>query len=68
MAIKKSLELDERLRKLIDDEFSEYEKYLPSIQDVHQYRRKRNEYWDNVIARLKEEAALIGRTDNNSAE
>ena len=68
MASKKALELDERVRKLIDDEFSEYEKYLPSIQDIAQYRRKRKEYWDNISARLKEDAEINGRADNISAE
>ena len=66
MASKKALELDERVRKLIDDEFAEYEKYLPSIQDVHQYRRKRKEYWDNISARLKEEAIINGRADDSN--
>lgn len=68
MASKKALELDERVRKLIDDEFSEYEKYLPSIQDVAQYQRKRKEYWDNISARLKEDALINGRTDDNTGE
>ena len=68
MASKKALELDERLRKLIDDEFARYEKYLPSIQDVQQYQRKRKEYWENISARLKEEALMNGRTDDNPAE
>ena len=66
MASKKALELDERVRTLIDEEFSEYEKYLPSIQDIYQYRRKRKEYWDNISARLKEEALMNGRTDDSS--
>ena len=68
MASKKALELDERLRKLIDEEFARYEKYLPSIQDVQQYQRKRKEYWENISARLKEEALMNGRTDDNPAE
>lgn len=68
MATKKALELDERVRKLIDEEFSEYEKYLPSIQDRAQYQRKRKEYWDNISARLKEDALINGRTDDNTAE
>ena len=66
MASKKALELDERVRTLIDEEFSEYEKYLPSIQDIYQYRRKRKEYWDNISARLKEEALMNGRTDDSN--
>ena len=68
MASKKALELDERVRKLIDEEFSEYERYLPSIQDRAQYQRKRKEYWDNISARLKEDALINGRTDDNTAE
>lgn len=68
MATKKALELDERVRKLIDEEFSEYEKYLPSIQDRAQYQRKRKEYWDNISARLKEDALINGRADDNTAE
>ena len=67
MASKKALELDERLRKLIDDEFARYEKYLPSIQDVQQYQRKRKEYWENISARLKEEAEINGRADDKPA-
>ena len=66
MASKKALELDERVRTLIDEEFSEYEKYLPSIQDIYQYRRKRKEYWDNISARLKEEALMNGRSDDSN--
>ena len=66
MASKKALELDERLRKLIDDEFARYEKYLPSIQDVQQYQRKRKEYWENISARLKEEALMNGRSDDSN--
>lgn len=68
MASKKALELDERLRKLIDDEFARYEKYLPSIQDVQQYQRKRKEYWENISARLKEEALMNGRADDSTWE
>ena len=68
MASKKALELDERLRKLIDEEFARYEKYLPSIQDVQQYQRKRKEYWENISARLKEEALINGRADDSTGE
>lgn len=66
MASKKVLELDERVRKLIDEEFSEYERYLPSIQDRAQYQRKRKEYWDNISARLKEDALINGRADDSN--
>lgn len=68
MASKKPLELDARLQKLIDDEFARYEKYLPSIQDVQQYQRKRKEYWESIIARITEEGLLNGRTDNVAVE
>ena len=64
MASKKALELDERLRKLIDEKFSDFEKYLPGPQAVNVYRRKRKEYWESISAKLKEEAEINGRTDN----
>ena len=66
MAGKKNLELDARVQKIIDEEFAKYEKYIPNIQDVNQYRRKRKEYWDNVTARIKEENAINGRTDDTA--
>lgn len=68
MATKKPLELDARLQKLIDDEFAEFEKYLPTLQDVNVYRRKRKEYWERIIARITEEGLLNGRTDNVAVE
>lgn len=63
-ANKKNLELDPRLRTMIDEEFAEFEKYLPSPQDVNLYRRKRKEYWDRITARLKEDIISDGRTDD----
>ena len=64
MAVKK-LELDVRVQQIIDEEFSEFEKYLPSIQDVAMYRRKRKEYWNKVNARIREELNNNdGRTDD----
>ena len=66
MAGKKNLELDARVQKIIDEEFAKYEKYIPNIQDVNVYRRKRKEYWDNVTARIKEENAINGRTDDTA--
>ena len=63
MASKRALELDARLQKIIDDVFSGFEIYLPSPQDVALYRRKRNEYWDKIVAKLKEEN-VDGRTDD----
>ena len=66
MAGKKNLELDARVQKIIDEEFAKYEKYIPNIQDVNVYRRKRKEYWDNISARLKEEALMNGRADDSN--
>ena len=59
----KKMELDVRVQTIIDEEFSEYENYLPTIQDVAMYRRKRKEYWTKVNARLKE-GLNDGRTDD----
>ena len=63
MASKKNFELDARVIQIIDEEFAEYEKYLPTIQDIAQYRRKRKEYWTKVNARIREELN-DGRTDD----
>ena len=63
MASKKNFELDARVIQIIDEEFAEYEKYLPTIQDIAQYRRKRREYWTKVNARIREELN-DGRTDD----
>lgn len=64
MAVKK-LELDVRVQQIIDEEFAEFEKYLPSIQDIAMYRRKRKEYWNKVNARIREELNNNdGRTDD----
>ncbi len=63
MAVKRGLELETRVEKIIDEEFADFEKYLPCVQDVSMYRRKRHEYWDKVRARLKEEV-IDGRADN----
>lgn len=63
MASKKNFELDARVIQIIDEEFAEYEKYLPTIQDIAQYRRKRKEYWTKINARIREELN-DGRTDD----
>ncbi|MBQ7665788.1 MAG: hypothetical protein IJS42_03635 [Synergistaceae bacterium] len=63
MANKKNFELDARVIQIIDEEFAEYERYLPTIQDVAQYRRKRKEYWTKINARIREELN-DGRTDD----
>ena len=61
----KRIELDMRIQQIIDEEFAEYETYLPTKQDVAMYRRKRKEYWTKVNARIREELnANDGRTDD----
>lgn len=54
MAAKKGLELDARLKQIIDDEFSDFEKFIPTLQDVRMFQRKRKEYWENVSKKLEE--------------
>ena len=61
-AIKKGLELDERIKKIADEVFADYERYLPTPQDRKQYQRKRKEYWETITARLKEASEIDGRT------
>ena len=63
-ANKKTLELDPQMKAIIDDEFAEFAKYLPSPQDVSLYQRKRKEYWDRIVARLKEDIISDGRADD----
>ena len=63
MASKKNFELDARVIQIIDEEFAEYERYLPTIQDIAQYKRKRKEYWTKINARIREELN-DGRTDD----
>ena len=67
MATKKIIEIDPRLKAIIDEEFEDFEKFLPSIQDVKVYQRKRREYWDKIAARLKEEIISDGRIDDTAA-
>ena len=62
---KKSLELDARIQAVVDEEFSDFEKYLPTPQDKALYKRKRKEYWGKISARLKEESS-DGRTDDTA--
>ena len=66
MATKKAIELDARIQKIIDEEFSDFEKFLPSLQDVKMYQRKRASYWEKINARVKEELN-DGRTDDSNA-
>ena len=64
--IKKGIELDVRVETIIREVYADYEKYLPMLQDRMMYRRKQNEYWDIIRARLKEDG-LNGRADNAAA-
>ena len=64
----KRIELDMRIQQIIDEEFAEYEKYLPTKQDIAMYRRKRKEYWGKVNARIREELnGNDGRTDDTAS-
>ena len=66
-ASKKTLELDPRLKAIIDEEFAKFDKFLPSPQEKKVYERKRKEFWDNISVRLKEETISDGRTDDATA-
>ena len=66
MSAKKNLELYARVKQIIDEEFADFEKYMPTIQDVRMYQRKRVEYWENVFARIKE-SNENGRTAEDTA-
>ena len=60
------LEFFERLKRISDEEFSDFEKYMPTLQDVRMYQRKRKEYWEKVSAKVNEiikESAINGRTE-----
>ena len=67
LAVKKGLELDAKVQQIIDEEFSDFEKYMPTLQDVRMYQRKRKEYWENISARIKESSENNGRTDETVA-
>lgn len=51
---KKGIELDERIIAVIQEEYAEFAKYLPTPQDRAMYFRKIKEYWDKITARLRE--------------
>ena len=62
MAAKKpTVEIDERIIKVLKEELSDFEKYLPSPQDRKMYERKITEYLDRTRARLREETQNDGR-------
>ena len=63
---KKPLELDARVQAIIDSEFADFGKYLPTPQDKQMYERKRKEYWSKIAARLKEDMS-DGRTADDTA-
>ena len=62
---KKPVELDARIQGIIDEEFADFLKYLPTLQDKKMYDRKRKEYWSKIAARIKEELS-DGRTDDTA--
>lgn len=62
----KDLDLDARVKQIIDEEFSDFEKYMPTLQDVRMFQRKRNEYWENVSARIKEINDNNGRAEQTA--
>lgn len=60
------VEFDERVKQIIDEEFADFEKYVPTLQDVRMYQRKRKEYWKNISERIKERFNDNGRTDDTA--
>ena len=65
MATKKPVELDARIVKIAKEEYADFEKYLPTIQDKAMFRRKQEEYWDKISARVREELS-DGRTADDA--
>ena len=62
---KKGIELDARIEAVVREEYADFEKYLPMLQEKKLYQRKQNEYWDKIRARLKEE--IVNGRDNAAA-
>lgn len=69
----RTLGLEQRM--LILQTYAQYERYLPSPQDVHQYRRKAKEFIEQIAARWPatftengEGGAADGRDDGGSAD
>lgn len=52
--VKKGCELDSRIVAVIQEEYSDFAKYLPTPQDRAMFGRKVKEYWDKITARLRE--------------
>lgn len=63
---KKASELDPRIQAIIDGEFADFGKYLPTPQDKKMYERKRKEYWDRAGTRIKEELKDGVRGDDST--
>ena len=53
-AAKKGFELDSRVIAVIQEEYADFAKYLPTPQDRAMFGRKVKEYWDKINARLRE--------------
>lgn len=61
MANKKAAGIDARIEAIIREEYADFEQYLGMLQEKAMYRRKQNEYWEKINARVKEELS-DGRT------
>ncbi len=62
----KNLELDARVEHIIDETFSDFEKYMPTLQDVRMFQRKRREYWESIRARINKENNTNGRAEQTA--
>lgn len=60
-------ELGVELEKLVDETFAKFERFLPSPQDVAVYRRKRKEYLEEIVAKLREGGVSDGRAGDGDA-
>jgi len=52
--VKRGYELDSRVIAVIQEEYADFAKYLPTPQDRAMFSRKVKEYWEKITARLKE--------------
>lgn len=52
--VKKGCELDSRVITVIQEEYADFARYLPTPQDRAMFGRKVKEYWEKINARLKE--------------
>lgn len=65
LVLNDNLMLSDKVKQIIDEEFADFEKYMPTPQDRRMYQRKRSEYWGNIAARLQELNALKETNSNN---